>query len=348
VASTEEQDAIPFALQLAAKICGFGNSSVTERAKTRARSSIIDTIAVTLAGVPEPCSQLLLKTGGIARAPGTALVFGTDLRTSALDATLVNGTASRALEFDDCSAIFSGHPSAPLFAVLLSLGEERKASGTQIMLAYLVGVETEIRLARVVHHDDKGWDATSTLGTIGAAAAASHLLALEPRATATALAMATSLAGGIKSNFGAMTKSLHIGHCGRNGLMAALLAEAGYDANHVAFEDHQGFFNVFNGPGLFDMDNALDNWADGVGGDADDPPTSDGLWEKFNDCARRILPREQIAPLFERLETFDTATDVSQITQLAQVSRLHDRGTPKPVSFARRGTAEAHETTWVP
>ena len=34
--------------------------------------------------------------------------------------------------------------------------------------------------------------------------------------------------------------------------------------------------------------------------------SSSELWDKFNDCASRALPREQIAPLFERLETFES------------------------------------------
>jgi len=35
-------------------------------------------------------------------------------------------------------------------------------------------------------------------------------------------------------------------------------------------------------------------------------------WDKFEDCAARALPREQIAALFERLETLDKVVDMSQ------------------------------------
>jgi 2-methylcitrate dehydratase PrpD len=487
-----EQPAPPFALRLAEKICGFAGDGVTELARKRARHSIIDTVAVTLAGFPEPCTQLLLKTAGIATSAGDALIFGTDRRTSALDATFINGTASHALDFDDFSGVFGGHQSVPLVPALIAIGEERKISGRQLLLAYLVGVETELKLARAVHyhHYDKGWHPTSTLGTIGAAAAVAHLLKLGPQRTATALAIAASLSSGIKANFGTMTKPLHIGQCGRNGLMAALLAETGYEANHFAYEHHQGFFNVFNGAGLYDMEKALADWwhpseieqkgialkqfpccgsthpaialmlalrreddiragnvvhirilpngrrfrhtntphpttslqakfsvqyvvarallsgavrlgdfegdahhdpeimrlleitdaephpemtenpaqqwgaeiivtlKDGrkvsrrvdnmVGRDGDHPMSDEELWDKFDDCARRSLPREQIAPLFERLETLDAVADVHQITQLAQVSRLHERSSPSRVAFAPRGAEQAPETTWVP
>jgi len=58
-----------------------------------------------------------------------------------------------------------------------------------------------------------------------------------------------------------MTKPLHVGHCARNGVMAAMLAREGMTASHDAFEHRQGFFNVFNGAGNYDADAVLRDWA---------------------------------------------------------------------------------------
>ena len=99
------------ATRLAEKICAFRLEDMTARALSEARTAIIDTIGCTLAGIPEPCAQILLETPGVADAPGPALVFGTSHRTSALDATLINGTASHALDYDDVSGV---HGRAPL------------------------------------------------------------------------------------------------------------------------------------------------------------------------------------------------------------------------------------------
>jgi 2-methylcitrate dehydratase PrpD len=98
------------------------------------------------------------------------------------------------------------------------------------------------------------------LGVHGAAAAACHLLRLDVRRTATALAIASSLASGIKANFGTMTKPLHVGHCARNGLFAALLAAEGFSANTDAFEHRQGFLEAFNGAGTYDVARMLAHW----------------------------------------------------------------------------------------
>ena len=76
-------------------------------------------------------------------------------------------------------------------------------------------------------HYQRGWHCTSTLGTIGAAAAAARLLGLDAAATGHALAIAASEASGLKENFGTMVKPLHAGLAARNGVVAALLAQAG-------------------------------------------------------------------------------------------------------------------------
>jgi len=71
------------------------------------------------------------------------------------------------------------------------------------------------------------------------------------------------------------------------------------------------------------------------------------MWDKFSDCAARSLPREQVAPLFERLETFEKVMDIAQVTRLLEVSELR-RAPAKKVVFAPRDAQDAPETTWVP
>jgi 2-methylcitrate dehydratase PrpD len=59
-----------------------------------------------------------------------------------------------------------------------------------------------------------------------------------------------------------MAKPLHVGHSARNGLLAARLAGAGVTANSEnVFEHEQGFLDVFNGPGTYDVERAMRAWA---------------------------------------------------------------------------------------
>jgi 2-methylcitrate dehydratase PrpD len=248
------------ATELAARIRAITFDGLPAAAVGWAKTGILDTVGVTLAGSIEPCAKIALSVSG---GVGPALVFGSTHRLPVVNAALVNGTASHALDFDDCSNTLGGHPSAPILPGLFALADAMPVSGRDLLAAYVAGFETETRLARAVnfHHYDKGWHPTATLGVFGAAAAAARLIGLDETQTATALAIAASFSSGLKANFGTMTKPLHVGHCAHNGVMAAMLAREGMTASLDAFEHPQGFFNVFNGAGNYDADAVLRDWA---------------------------------------------------------------------------------------
>lgn len=313
--------------ELARRVLDFDKRQLTARAILQAKAGILDTIGVTLAGYPEPCTQILLKTPGVATAPGPALIFGSSRRTSVLDAALINGTASHALDFDDFSGVMGGHHSVPLVSTLIALAEERGGSGVDLITAYVVGVEVQIRLARAVnfHHYDKGWHPTSTLGVFGATAAACHFMKLNQAQTTMALCIAASLSSGLKANFGTMTKPLHVGQCSRNGVLAALLAERGFDAASDVFEHRQGFLNVFNGPGKFDTDKLFENW-----GDPWEVEAKSIALKQFP-CCGSTHPAIAMALRLRREERIEIA-DVARIEILPHGRRLRHTNTPHPAT----------------
>ena len=141
-------------------------------------------------------------------ADGPALLIGSDRRIDILNAALLNGTASHALDFDDCSNTMGGHPSAPIVPALWALAEARGTGGQAFIAAYVAGFEAETRLGRAVnfHHYEKGWHPTATLGVFGCAAACGHLIGLDEDKLAAALSLAASMSSGIKANFGTMAK----------------------------------------------------------------------------------------------------------------------------------------------
>jgi len=248
--------------ELAKRINALRYEDLPPEAIHWAKVGILDTVGVTLAGALEETTRIVQDALALGAGAGTSLVFGGNLRVSALDAALINGTASHALDFDDMNNTLGGHPSAPILPALFALADETGASGRDVIAAYVAGFETECKLGLGVHfhHYTKGWHPTATLGVFGCAAACSKLMKLPDDKVALALAIAASLASGIKANFGTMVKPLHIGHCTRNGLFAALLARGGFTANPGVFEHKQGFFNVFNGLGNYDAGKVLPTW----------------------------------------------------------------------------------------
>jgi 2-methylcitrate dehydratase PrpD len=213
-----------------------------------ARRAILDCLGVMLAGSIEPAARIVAE---VARAEGgspLATVVGTPLRTGTVWAALANGTAAHALDFDDTNFAMLGHPSAPVLSAALAAGELVMADGRALVHAFLLGFEVETTMASVMNppHYEKGFHATGTLGTMGAAAAAARLLGLDAAQTRAALAVAASQASGLKENFGTMTKPFHAGHAARSGVLSALLARDGFTASEQAIEGPQGYFAVLS------------------------------------------------------------------------------------------------------
>jgi 2-methylcitrate dehydratase PrpD len=243
------------------KITNFSFQEITPEMLHWAKVGILDTVGVTLAGANEPCANILSKV--LTGSSGNSVIFGTNLKCSALDAALINGTASHALDFDDCNNTMGGHPSVPILPALFALADEIEVSGKDFITAYIAGFEVETKLAMMVnfYHYSKGWHPTTTLGVFGSAAACSKLLKLNPEQIKVALAIVASGASGLKANFGSMTKPMHIGRCAREGLLAAQLAQKGFTANVLdVFEHPQGFLEVYNGAGNYDIEKGLQAW----------------------------------------------------------------------------------------
>jgi 2-methylcitrate dehydratase PrpD len=312
---------------LASRIVAFRYQNLPEAAIRAAKAAILDTIGVTLAGAADTSTKIVEHVLGVGSGTGTSLVFGSHRRTTSLDAALINGTAAHALDFDDCSDTMGGHPSAPVLPALLALAEEVDASGRDVLTAYIAGIETEIRIARGVnfHHYDKGWHPTATLGIFGAAAACARLLGLVEERVATALSLSVSLASGVKANFGTMTKPLHVGHCARNGLLGALLAHHGFTANLDAFEHKQGFLNVFNGAGTFDIARIFDHWADPL------EIVTPGLAIKQYPCCASTHPAIDAMIEISSIDRFDPER-ASKIDVRIHARRLAHTNRPNPHS----------------
>src|SRR5271155_204081 len=175
------------ALELARRILSIEFDELPPAAVRAAKAAVLDTVGVTLAGSGEPCARIV---GQLLSRGGPSVVFGRADRMAPLDAALVNGTASHALDFDDMQNHLGGHPSAPILPALFALADAepvdaKPVDGSAFIAAFVAGFETECKLGRGVnfHHYTKGWHPTATLGVFGATAASCHLLRLDAART---------------------------------------------------------------------------------------------------------------------------------------------------------------------
>ena len=184
----------------------------------------------------------------------SSTVIGRKARLDALGASLVNGISSHVLDYDDTHLKTIIHPAGPVSSALLALAELRPMSSREFLTAQIIGTEVECRIGNAVYpdHYDRGWHITGTAGVFGSAAACGRAIGLEARRMQWALGLAATQSSGIREMFGTMTKSFHPGAAARNGMMSALLAEAGFDSSEQGIEARRGWANVVSDKADFD------------------------------------------------------------------------------------------------
>ena len=174
-------------------------------------------------------------------------ILGRSERLDILHAALINGISSHVLDFDDTHAR-AVHPSAPVLPAILALAEWKQMSGKDLVHAFVLGVEAEIRVGLSVfpEHYEHGWHITGSAGVFGAAAAAGKLLGLNEQQMTWALGIAATQSSGLRAMFGSMCKSLHPGHAAHDGLTAAFLASKNFTSSERGIEAPRGWAHVLS------------------------------------------------------------------------------------------------------
>ena len=224
----------------------------------QAKRCLIDGFAVMLAGSTVHGSAIVRRYVRSMGSKGNASVLGPErMAASAPHAALANGASGHAMDFDDTQLSTTSdrtyglltHPTVPALASSLAVAEERHASGSAFLEAFLTGFEVECKIAEAIdpEHYRRGFHSTATAGTFAGAAAAARLLSLDRDRTAHAIGIAASCAAGLRVNFGSMTKPLHAGRAAENGIVAAMLAEGGFTAGEDGLDGRWGYFQVLGG-----------------------------------------------------------------------------------------------------
>jgi 2-methylcitrate dehydratase PrpD len=233
---------------LATFLARFRFEDLPEAAVHEARRGVIDWIGCALAGSKHRTLDKLLPVLTALNAQPQATVLGRNLKLGLTEASLANGQMGHMLDFDDTH--MGGvvlHASSPILAALFALAERGSYDGRALISAYAAGFEAGVRVGQSAPgHHDGGWHLTGTLGTIAAGAAAAKLLGLDAQQTTHALGIAATQSAGMQQNRGTMCKSFHAGRAASNGLLAALLAQQGFDSSEEIVEGKRGFARIYS------------------------------------------------------------------------------------------------------
>jgi 2-methylcitrate dehydratase PrpD len=231
--------------QVATWVVGTTADDLPAVAVERVKDRILDSLGVQLGGMTSPTGRVLGDWVAAQAAQPRSTVVGTGLRSTPSLAALVNAAAGNVLEFDD-TASFSGHPSNPLTAAALALGEPIGCSGRDLLLAWLVGWEVIAQTSKpcIARHGhtllSRGWHNEGFQSALGVAALASKLLGLGVDETRMALGNAAAAMGGMLANRGSDTKWFHAGNAAMHGIVAAELAALGFSANRDILDGDDG------------------------------------------------------------------------------------------------------------
>lgn len=187
-----------------------------------------------------------INAARVLKSAPQATILGTSIKTDLQFASLINGMSSHVFDFDDTFLDTVLHPSAPVFPALLAWSEHKGISGQNFLQAFVIGVEAEQRIAKVIcpSHYNRGWHVTGTVGAFGAAAALGRLMSLSEEQMGYAIGLASTQPTGLREMFGTMAKPFHSGKAAANGLLAVLLAREGFTSSLQALEAKRGFCSV--------------------------------------------------------------------------------------------------------
>lgn len=216
----------------------------------QALRSFVNIMGCTLGGsgheIIPPVENALRPFAG---APTSSLI-GRGQKTDMLQATLLNCVASGVHTFDDTHAEAVVHPSGPVVAALLALAETRGRSGSEVLLAFLLGVETLCRLGKAFGvppaKGNMSWLQTVICAPVAIALAAGKLMRLDRQHLIWAIGIAAAASSGMRSSSGSMWSRILPGEAAQLGLKAALLAEHAVTSGENSIEGKHGMTTLLS------------------------------------------------------------------------------------------------------
>lgn len=235
---------------VAAFVAAVQPNEIPPEVCARARVVILDAIGNAFAASRYPFVPVALSALS-SLGSGDSVVIGLDTRLALRDAVVMNGILVHGLDYDDTYLPGSVHLSASCVPAALAMGAQSKASGSDLLMATVLGLEISARIAAAAKGGfvNAGFHATGIAGAFGSAVAAGRLMKLDAAQHALAQGVALSVTSSTLQPLqeGSWTKRLHPGWAGASGITAAAFARAGYVAPAQAYEGRFGLYTCFLG-----------------------------------------------------------------------------------------------------
>lgn len=218
--------------------------------KEQLKTLIIDFFAASYAGYKqnrafnEKVEAVVYPQGGTEESN----VFLQEKKYPARLAAFMNSLYGHGAELDDGNKKAAGHAGVHLIPAVFALAEKLRSSNDDVLIALATGYEAYIRISSAAQPElvARGFHSTGMAGTLACAAACARLYHLDAQGIEDAIALATTMTGGLLSygDSRPAIKPLNPGKAAENGVFAAMLANEGVQGPTESLEGQNGWFHA--------------------------------------------------------------------------------------------------------
>ena len=211
---------------------------------------IIDFFAASFAGFAQnrgfnaSVESIVLSQGGTEESS----VFLKKQKYPVRIAAFMNAIYGHGAELDDGNKKAAGHAGVHIIPAVFSLAEKIGSSNDDVLLALATGYEAYIRISSAAQPGlvKRGFHSTGVAGTLACAAACSRLYHLSIQGIEDAIALSTTMTGGLLSygDSRPAIKPLNPGKAAENGVFAVMLANNGVQGPTESLEGPNGWFHA--------------------------------------------------------------------------------------------------------
>jgi 2-methylcitrate dehydratase len=230
---------------------------IPEDVLRQTRYLVLDTLGCAIGGFRSDAAQALLQYVNETTSAEEATIYGTGIKTSCLNAALVNGCMVRFLDYNDTGFIIEAgtykstyHPSEIIPGVLI-LGEYRRVTGKKVIETIVAGYDLSssfFSAIKIADINKIGWSG-DVRGAYVMPVIAGKLLGLNQEQIENAVGIAGSCHAVLNildspAEVYTMTKNIRFPMMTYASIMAARMAEKGFTGPARIVEGNDGFADV--------------------------------------------------------------------------------------------------------
>ena len=251
---------------LAGWVSALSYEGIPGAVRDRVKDILLDTFASALAG---NSGDEVGQIDAVARAFGGPATDATVIGrapSSAVGAALMNGYLITAATVCDVHRPTLCHVTPEVVPPAMATAERLGADGQHLIAAIAAGLEVTTRIGLGLDYPifrAHGWHSPGVIGPFGGAASAGKLLGLDPIRQRHALGLAGSQSAGTFAHWGTPTIKFHQSRGAMSGLLAAFLAETGFQAApDILGAADGGLFSAYaeGGNGAVTIERLGDHW----------------------------------------------------------------------------------------